>query len=168
MITHNKYQKRLAISQKLLGQTGDTLVEVLISLAIISTVLGGAFVVTRNSKLGVRNSQEHTIAIKLIENQIEQMRSDASNGGALFTVGATFCMYNELPALPGSGNCNVDSSGTPVPASTQPSYALRVTDCNTAGCPDYIAGSHLFSVTVKWAQINGGTAQETMAYRLYE
>ena len=119
-------------------------------------VLGGAFLTARNSRLGVRNSEEHIIANKLLENQLEELRSNAVSDATAFSQGSAFCMYNEEPVSPSSGNCNVDESGTAVPATTQPSYSISVTDCFTAGCPDYINGSNLYSATITWAQVGSG------------
>src|SRR5487761_1385964 len=77
-----------------LTQAGDTIVEVLIAMAVISLVLAGAFLTTRNSQTGVLNSQEHAAALKLIESQLEQLRSVASanppNLGVFTT--SKFCM----------------------------------------------------------------------------
>jgi prepilin-type N-terminal cleavage/methylation domain-containing protein len=151
-----------------LRQAGDTIIEVLVSIAIISVVLGGAFVTTRNSQLGVRNSQEHAIALKLLENQLEQMRSNASGDGKIFTQGSAFCMYQEEPASMGSGNCLQDSSGNPVASGTQPSYTLSITDCTNVACGNAVVGSHLFTAQAAWYQVSGGNASETMAYRLYQ
>jgi prepilin-type N-terminal cleavage/methylation domain-containing protein len=65
------YQK---LSPKRL-QRGDTIVEVLIAIAIISLVLTGAFSTTHASLLATRTSQEHSEALKLLESQIESIRS---------------------------------------------------------------------------------------------
>lgn len=152
---------------KYLNSTGDTIIEVLVCIAVVSTVLGGAFVTTRNSQVGVRNSQEHAEALKLIESQLEQLRGATSTA---ITSSTPFCMYNEAPVsaviMPAAVHCTQNSGGQ----SGQPDsrYYLTVTRCTSIGCGNSIAGSYLFTVTATWPQVNGhGNAQESMVYRLY-
>ncbi len=145
------------------AQTGDTIVEVLVCIAIVSVILGGAFVTTRNSQLGVRNSQEHANALKLLEDQLEQMRSDSTTDGNVFTTSSPFCMYNEEPVATSSSNCAVQS-----PAGTQPAFNISINDCTTIACGNSVTGSYLFTAQITWDQVTGGNASETMAYRLYQ
>jgi len=140
------------------NQRGDTIVEVLICMAIISLVLGGAFVTTRNSQLGVRDSQEHAEALKLVESQLEQLRADAADAKA---AASPFCMYNAATATIASGNCTQDSAGLPRQADSR--YKLSI----ARAAPD-ANGGYLFTVTATWPDVNGnGNAQESMVYRLY-
>jgi type II secretory pathway pseudopilin PulG len=146
-----------------LSQAGDTIIEVLICIGIVSMILGGAFVTTRASQTGVRNSQEHGEALKLAESQLEQLRADASSASpTVFTQGTPFCMYgNTAVSTHGSTakDCVQDSGGNPT--SGQPAYQLSV---------DRVAsnGGYLFTTTVQWYQANGnGKATESMVYRLY-
>ncbi len=124
---------------------------------------------TRSSQLGVRNSQEHTAAIKLLENQLEQLRANSSGDGTIFTQAGAFCMFNEEPALPASGNCIQNGAGTPVPATKEPAYTLSITGCNNIGCGNSVANSDLFTAQATWNQVTGGSkGTETMVYRLYQ
>jgi prepilin-type N-terminal cleavage/methylation domain-containing protein len=60
---------------KSLSQRGDTIVEVLIAMSIISLVLAAAYVTsTRNTTL-MQGSQERQQAQRLVESQIEMVRS---------------------------------------------------------------------------------------------
>ena len=54
---------------------GDTIVEVLIVLGIISLILGGAFVTTNKNLQTSRDTQERVNALKLAEAQVEQIRN---------------------------------------------------------------------------------------------
>jgi len=144
-------------------EAGDTIVEVLISIAIVSLILGGAFVTTRNSQIGVRDSQEHAEALKLIESQIEDLRADASGDGKVKTAATPFCMYNEKPVpatiQPASADCTQDSSGQPT--TDEPAYSLTINRSNSNG-------GYLFTVQAQWDSVTGkGRAQESMVYRLY-
>lgn len=146
---------------KKLTQAGDTIVEVLIAMLVISVILGGAFVTTHNSQNGVRDSQEHAEALKLAESQLEQLRADAS-GPSPTVFGATtpFCMYNSQVSPGASNNCQQNSSG--VPTSTEPIYHLVITRLPSNG-------GFIFTIDVNWAEVNGhGSADEKMVYRLYQ
>ena len=58
-----------------LKQSGDTIVEVLIAILVVSVVLSGAFVSARKSQSGIRQSEERVEALKVAEGQIEQIKS---------------------------------------------------------------------------------------------
>ncbi len=152
---------------KHLNNVGDTIIEVLVSMAIVSTILGGAFVTTRQSQVGVRNSQEHAEALKLVESQLEQLRGDTADA-----INATtpFCMYNEAPVsaviAPQSVYCTQDSAGAAQKSDSR--YYLTITRCTAIACGNNIAKSYLFTVNVTWPQVTGqGNGTESMVYRLY-
>lgn len=146
-----------------LTQRGDTIVEVLISIAVVSLILGGAFVTTNRSQTGVRNSQEHGEALKLVGAQLEQLRADAAKAApTVFAQAVPFCMYNDA-AVSTTGataaDCKQSSAGNPT--STEPIYRLSIDRTSSNG-------GYLFTVKADWDQISGGTAEETMVYRLYQ
>lgn len=152
---------------KYLNNTGDTIIEVLVCIAVVSTILGGAFVTTRQSQVGVRNSQEHAEALKLVESQLEQLRGDTTDA-----VGATtpFCMYNEAPVsaviAPQDKDCTQDSGGLANKSDSR--YYLTITRCAAIACGNNIANSYVFTVKASWPEVTGqGNGQETMVYRLY-
>jgi prepilin-type N-terminal cleavage/methylation domain-containing protein len=148
-----------------LGQRGDTIVEVLVCIAIVSLILTGAYVTTQRSSVGVRNSQEHAEALKLVEAQLERVRADAAGGaGKVFSATTPFCMIDAGPVTaltgPDAGKCVQDSSGSPTTG--QPAYSLAITRSASIG------GS-LFSIEATWDSVTGhGKAKESMVYRLYE
>jgi prepilin-type N-terminal cleavage/methylation domain-containing protein len=148
-------------------QRGDTIIEVLIAMAVISLVLGGAFATTRRSQTGVLDSQEHATALKLIESQLEQLRSNASSASpAVFSGTATFCMaggsvVSSSAAMP-AASCVQDSSGNPAAANAEPGYTLLVARSNS------INSGYVFNVQATWDEVSGtGRGSESMTYRLY-
>ncbi len=76
------------------NQRGDTIVEVLIAIAVVSLVLAGAFGVSQKSSIATRDSQEHSEAQKLVESQLESLRAwaAAGTGTNVFTIGSDFCI----------------------------------------------------------------------------
>lgn len=74
------------------SQVGDTIIEVLISITVVSLVLAGAFVTSRRSTNAVRTAQERGEAIKYAESQVEQLRAAVNKGTNL---PATFCFKSD-------------------------------------------------------------------------
>lgn len=142
-------------------QRGDTLVEVLICVLIVSIVLMGAYVTTQRSSRGIRNSQEHAEALKLVQSQLEQVRANAEMATPqVFTSGQPFCMVLGVPEVgTNAPKCSQDATGAPT--TDQPQYRLSVTRVDSG------AGS-LFTVQAQWDDINGSTARESLHYRLYK
>lgn len=57
-----------------LNQAGDTIVEVLIAIAVISSVLGTAYAVVNSATKTSQQSQEHSRALAIAESQIERIK----------------------------------------------------------------------------------------------
>ncbi len=156
-----------------MGQAGDTLVEVLIAILIVSLVLTGAYVTTNRSALGVRNAQEQAEALKLIQGQLEQVRQNGTQSADVFaqTAGREFCMIDaevvDATANPGATSCRQDSSGQP--ANEQPVYALTV---QRNDCVDYTPPTgltcHAFTAKAVWDSVTAsGQSTSLITYRLY-
>jgi type II secretory pathway pseudopilin PulG len=142
-----------------LGQRGDTIVEVLMAIAVIGAVLGGAFVTTNKSLQATRDAQERGDATKLVESQIEQLKQlVAQDSSAIFGSSAPtsgFCVYQGATQLISSTKCDVDSTGAP--SSTEPVYHLSIARSTNA-----------FTITNTWAHVGSGTTNNvTMSYKLY-
>ena len=132
-------------------QRGDTIVEVLICIAVIALVLVGAFAVSNHSAQTVQDSAEHTQAQQILQGQIESLR-------AYVTANATpptppFCM----------SNITVKSAGppTPDPLCTQ----------QPGGVPYHISidipSANTYHASVTWDSILGTTAKEDFYYQIY-
>lgn len=67
----------MRLSSRKRSSKGDTIVEVLITIAIISSVLAGAFSVTQKSAMAVRDSQERSEMLQILQGQVELVRSIA-------------------------------------------------------------------------------------------
>jgi type II secretory pathway pseudopilin PulG len=148
---------------RILAQGGDTIVEVLVCMAVVSLALGGAFVATRNSQLGVRDSQEHAEALQLMQSQVEQLRGDTSDTASIFSPGA-FCMYNGTKTA--STNCTQNSAGQSGQADSR--YLLSV-NCGGSTCPDAATGGYVFTISATWDEVyGGGKATEQLVYRMYQ
>ncbi|MBP7766916.1 hypothetical protein KA068_00115 [Candidatus Saccharibacteria bacterium] len=60
---------------KALNIKGDTIVEVLIAITVMSSILGGAFVSARRSTNATRASQERVEALAVAQGQLERART---------------------------------------------------------------------------------------------
>jgi len=146
-----------------LRERGDTIVEVLIAIAVISLVLGGAYVTTNRSLLATRDAQERGTALKLVESQIEQLKGVvAANPSQVFSgAPASFCISNvSTVSAASSPACAVDENGAP--ASAEPIYHLSIGLVTTGGL-------NTFTVTNHWTNVRGDSTDSLqMQYRLYQ
>lgn len=152
-------------------QRGDTIVEVLICMAVLTTVLGGAYVTSNRNTLSNRASQERLEAVKLAEGQVERLRIYSREDASVFTRSTPFCLIpsgtNQLDATSdNNAACYVSSAGAQVDASVTPRYHTSVqktADVSTAG----VTGSR-YTVTITWANVsgNGNDSLETL-YEVY-
>lgn len=165
--------------------TGDTIVEVLIAMAIMGLVLTGAFVtVNRDSNTSVR-ARERSQALGITEMQLERLQSLAANKAkAIYTVSpGIFCLDSSLtrhdftavttmPDLvtdnldvspPGNypAGCVVDSSGSTY-SSSSPSTPFSVFIERNA------TDHHVFNARVRWERAGGGRDEISITHRLYE
>jgi len=160
--------------KRLPKQAGDTIVEVLISIGIISLVLGASFVLTNKSISDEQRSQEHSQALQLLQAQIEAIRV----AGSAVDISTPFCMPSTSPYAPqtigGMPNpatisasqdaagsfseypnvCNLGADGNI--ASAEPKFHIFDTWDNT---------TETFSVNARWNAVNGGIDTVTLYYR---
>lgn len=141
-----------------LAERGDTIVEVLISIAIISLILGGAYVATNRSLIATHDAQERSDGLKLVESQIEQIKNLVNTDpDEIFgsTPGA-YCIASGAVMVSTDNACKVNAAGSYV-AGSQPQYNLSIT-----------RSSNVFTVTNAWDGVTGRPASVQMKYRLYD
>jgi prepilin-type N-terminal cleavage/methylation domain-containing protein len=141
-------------------QRGDTLVEVLIAIAVISLILAGAYVTTNRSLYATRSAQERSNALKLAESQIEQLKGLAgSNPTALFggAVPNPFCISNTGTVVPAANPaCSVGTTG--VPTTVEPIFRLSIA-----------RSGNTFTLTETWIDVGGKqTDSLQLKYRVYQ
>jgi len=146
-------------TQRMSRQRGDTLVEVLIAIAVVSLVLGGAYVTSSRSLLATRSAQERGNALKIAESQIEQIKGlAASNSKALFDASAPspFCISTDGSVVASSdATCTVGTNGSPT--TTEPKFVLSVT-----------RSGNTFTLVETWNDVRSGTDQLQLKYRVYD
>ena len=148
-----------------LNKAGDTLVEVLIAISVVSVVLAGAYVMTNRSLSSTRDAQERVNATKLAETQIEIIKGTLiKDSSKIFgsTVPVDFCIPPTNPSLvvqSGSSDlCAKMDMGGNSPVTKQPIFAVNV----------HRDGNN-FNVTVKWTSSDGKSPQNvSLLYRAYQ
>ena len=159
----------------ILGQAGDTIIEVLIAMSIVAMVLGGAYVsYTRNYNVA-QSSKERDLALRVAETQVERIRGyktqfpkgSIANNSCLDASLANTTNSGSLPPLTtdnlsGGGiyasPCVVNSDSDQY--SSSPSGIQYSVNTEVSG-NDY-------TVHVRWLRAGGGQNQETiLKYRYY-
>ena len=150
---------------KLFGQQrGDTIVEVLIAVAILAFVVTSASATTTRSSSTVRASQERGEALKLAQSQIEYIIANkglSTSKGCFDSAG--------LQKDPGTNECAFQSgggSGCNLAGDTY-CYKVRVnqTPVGTAGVND-LSISTSYDVRVDWDSSSGGSDTLNIVYKL--
>lgn len=153
-------------------ERGDTIIEVLIAMAVLSLVLVSAMGVARNSANMLQSNREQQIASGILRSQAEMLRQragseanktqgvfafNASNGGPRF-----FCMVNAttfrafnaaVTAVPTD-----DTAYPPECRNIQGMYNVAITYDSSA--------RNTFALRVTWPKIGGDFNQQTIFYRL--
>jgi type II secretory pathway pseudopilin PulG len=147
------------------SQSGDTIIEVLISVAICGFVLGGSYYVINHQLGQIENRQEHNQATKLVESQIEDLRAytgpaDLSTVGC-FTITSGDSFIDAVPKSnqpQGVNKCIVKSDGTIAAANSAPAFTLSLN-------PIPQGASTTYSVTASWVAVGGGNGEVNAVFR---
>ncbi|MDZ7786537.1 MAG: hypothetical protein U5L95_05515 [Candidatus Saccharibacteria bacterium] len=96
---------------------GDTIVEVLMAIVVVSSTLGAAFATMDRGTAGTRASQERAEALKHVETQVEMLKTAISNNVVSTPLPPDpFCLYistsNDIQVaeLPGLANGDLEDS----------------------------------------------------------
>ncbi len=136
-------------------QRGDSIVEVLIALAVIGSVLTGAFVATNRSTVAVRDSEEHAQALQLLQGQVEQLRSYVQQT-KFSAVPNKFCFQPD-------GTLKITSTPDCPSSTVEPIYSFMIDRTNAAVVPP---ATMAFNVQVTWNAVTGNPAQESIMYKI--
>lgn len=135
-------------------QAGDTIVEVLIVLAVLSlafTVASG----TATRGLGQsRNAQEHSQAQGILNSQMELARKAVTNGDVTLPTTGSFCLKptgSTIAVDTNTDNCKTTGNVTYTPS-------IRYVASGSSGSYEF---------TVTWPGTNGTNQRELMTYKVY-
>lgn len=138
---------------------GDTIVEVLIVLAVLGGALGFAYGIANKSLLQGQDAQEHTEAVKILEGQIEQLRAVVSQAGSNPSFPSYFCL---------DANNNPQSIGNPANHSSYPPACVKGQSLFYIYIIPNNPSANTYLATCVWDNVMGtGQDTVTLAYRVY-
>ena len=154
-------------------QRGDTIVEVMIVLAVLGLAIGISYATANRSLLNTRQAQENSMATAAAQSQVEQIISigctsgspacDIHNSGSpgynlLHPPGTPFCIYNKQVIATNSGPNTVNPN---CQVSSLPGSKIEISCLN--GC----AAPRVFETKISWDDVLGqGTDTVTQDYTL--
>jgi prepilin-type N-terminal cleavage/methylation domain-containing protein len=140
---HGRYR----VLPVLRNSRGDTIVEVLIAIAIVSLVLTSAYALTNKNVSSIQQVQEQGYAQKLAEQQVELLRAAATKPTA------TGCFDPATGAF-----VSPVSNATCNPVSGGATYGITITNDP--------AGSEGYTVVTSWDALGGGRPKVTIYYKV--
>lgn len=144
---------------KQLNNHGDTIVEVLIAILVVSSILAGGFVSARRSQSAIRSTQERVEALKVAEGQLERLKAAAtSTDSPVFSMAAgtdTFCLDasngKQAVSLVGLGVDDFSGYNSCKSTPTGVDYFFVV---------ERQVATNTFTVYTRWQGLNGTGNQE--------
>lgn len=137
-----------------IGSKGDTIIEILLSIAVLSLVLSVSYGLANRSSQSIRQAQERGEAQKLAEEQLELLRG-----------------YITPDQLWESNQCfKADNPSTPVNESDEPTSDNN--NCQNRGSGSRynlrigIPADNTYTVYVNWPNVKGGTDELTLSYKI--
>lgn len=146
-------------------QAGDTIVEVMIAVAVSSAVLGSAYTITNKSLSNTRLAQEHSEAQKIAQSQLEQIRSIAVRSPATHPIFTTIA-----PACMDAGTIRGFTATTTLPDMNENNYPAQ---CRNLGSVSYRTGfrynaaQNTYTIYVNWTGSTGNDSQVSVVYKVY-
>ncbi len=150
-----------------LDHGGDTIIEVIIAMVVISFVLAAAFTTTNRSLKEMQQAQEHTKALKVAESQAEYLRSVSNESThAIYNYTNYFCMVDGT--IDG-----IKDATSPVVANSTPFATLNSSGDNytyTSDCQitdggltfneaiertALVAPGYVFKIHIRWDSVQG-------------
>jgi len=154
-----KYHKKL-------DARGDTIVEVMIVLAILGFAIGLAYATANKSLLATRAAEESSEATVLIQTQAERIRAFGGTYPAQVFSTTDYCITNDTPTFKPSTDaaCAAYTS----PTSSVP-YAISI-HCDTCTTGASISSPHdTFTIKATWDDVSGQGPKDgaTLLYRYH-
>lgn len=144
------------MSLSALSQKGDTIVEVLIAMAIAALVLGSSYAVANRSMANTRQAQEHSEATEIANEQVEAIatlsaagNTDMSNNTPVYNCIAVVGVSLQVVAQNAVSNPRGDTSN-------YSSQCVRTSAAGYRTAFRYIALTRSYEVIVTWDAVATG------------
>jgi prepilin-type N-terminal cleavage/methylation domain-containing protein len=144
-----------------LRERGDTIIEVLVAITIVSMILGGAYVTSHNSLIATRDAQEHANALQLAQGQVELLRTLATSSSWIFTQSPPFCIATNGTQ---GASCMVTTSGVHSPTTSLDIYDVAI----VARSAPNANGAYTFTIESQWPGLQNQNDAVQLLYRVYK
>lgn len=163
---------RLVNMRKQRSERGDTIIEVMISLAVLGLAFAISYATASHALTVSQTNQEHSSALELLNSQVELARSEAVNTDLYNTSGKWFCMqYDSAGEAVKIKRYDANSvSAAPdackAPVNNSVDYVMYgVYKKNT---DKYNIDQNDFKFTIKWPGLGDqGLQQEQINYKIH-
>jgi type II secretory pathway pseudopilin PulG len=159
------------MSLRNLNARGDTIVEIMMVLAVLGLTLSISYATANHSLLAARQAQENSEASELLQSQVELVRYLAATtpaGSGIFSGGSAFCIEpgssTPTPTLPSVAPGAATNPDCINQGQTDKLYDLSIVYTNVlgSGFPD------TFIFTATWPDVQGqGTDTVTLTARIH-
>jgi type II secretory pathway pseudopilin PulG len=141
--------------------SGDTIVEVLIAIVILSLILTGAYVTSNDSLRNIRDAQERIQALGIAQSQAEDLRAESNdvfipsgNNLSYLSPPTSFCFdknnnFTPFPVSSPVGTCQFQN----IP------YTVHIYGLGALSAP---ATTVTFKIEVTWPSISANTSIDHM------
>lgn len=130
------------------GQRGDTIVEVLIAVAVIGFILSVSYAVANRSTQNVRKAHERSEALKFSEAQLEKLKLHLGRGNTWQN--NAVCILDDDSVSTDANQCRIGDGNR---------YALSIDE----------PSPNLYNITTTWEKVGGGTNEVlSMFYRIHD
>ncbi len=147
-------------------QTGDTIVEVMISMAVLTIVITIAYATSTRSFHSSLNSQYRDQAVSFAQQQLELIKSADSSSSALIntykTLPGSFCISpSDTTATLTGASCKIALGGW----GSSGDKTFTVANIYTGNPPGVPNGTKTFKVTVSWTSADNQPEQAVIYYK---
>lgn len=151
-------------------QRGDTIVEVLIAVAVISSMLVGAFTIINKSSQQIRMAQERSEAKTQATTLLEKIKGDP----LAYRLTEWHCVNTASGSVVNAGAADAPMATAPAYQSADDTEAKFNSNCNytvSGGAVGYVtifsydSASEVFTTITRWDKAGGGREQLIMKYR---
>lgn len=145
---------------------GDTIVEVLIAMAVAATVLALSFSTMSRNLYSLQDAQERSTAVKLIQGQIEAVRNLYNAKDATFnglSTNTSFCVYNNGQSI-STGFQNTAPSGLDLTSDSWGNYPANCTQGpgNIYHLGISTADKSIYKFYARWDQVGARSRDQVM------
>lgn len=158
--------------RRLLNQTGDTIVEVLIVIVVLAVVIASGYSIAVASLQSIQLAQERAVALKVAEGQLERLKAVAAADSSKLGVVGSYCLSSNLGLTTISGGIPAKNSDD-----TYANYGAACTQNPQGGngsCSSFCyyygivaQGNNNYLASVRWDGPRGNQQQVQLSYRIY-